>query len=100
MKAAGQTVKKLFGWFGGPQPSKCHPNPATCAADSETLLRKVSLRRFPPVYGLSVDCHFAEIGTHVLCSHLCHFLFYQVKLFFVYKKTWPVLGVACLVDFV
>ena len=40
--------KKPSGRFGGPKPSKCNPHPATCAADSETLLRKVSLRRFPP----------------------------------------------------
>ena len=43
-----QTVKNPSGRFGGPKPSKCNPNPATCAADSETLLRKVSLRCFPP----------------------------------------------------
>ena len=35
-------------WFGGPQPSKCNPNPATCAADSEALRSKVSLHCFPP----------------------------------------------------
>ena len=40
--------KNLFGWFGGPQPSKCNPNPATCAADSEALRSKVSLHCFPP----------------------------------------------------
>ena len=40
--------KNLFGWFGGPQPSKCNPNPATCAADSEALRSKVSLHCFLP----------------------------------------------------
>lgn len=46
--ASNQTVKNLFRWFGGPKPSKENPNPATCAADSEVLLCKVSLRYFPP----------------------------------------------------
>ena len=40
--------KNPSGRFGGLKPSKCNPNPATCAADSEALLCKVSLRRFPP----------------------------------------------------
>ena len=44
-----QNVKKPSGWFGGPKPSKCNPNPATCVADSEALLCKVSLRYLPPV---------------------------------------------------
>ena len=26
--------QNLLGWLGGPKPSKCNPNPATCAADS------------------------------------------------------------------
>ena len=44
-----QNVKKPSGLFGGPKPSKCNPNPATCVADSEALLCKVSLRYLPPV---------------------------------------------------
>ena len=38
--------KNPFGWFGGPQPSKCKANPATCAADSQACAA-----RFP--YGVS-----------------------------------------------
>ena len=40
--------KNPSGRFGGPQPSKCNPNPATCAADSQALRSKVSLHCFPP----------------------------------------------------
>ena len=40
--------KSFSGRFGGPKPSNCNPNPATCAADSEALHSKVSLRGFPP----------------------------------------------------
>src|SRR5699024_6943607 len=36
-----------LGRLGGPKPSKCHPNPATCAAGSEALRSKVSLRVSP-----------------------------------------------------
>ena len=48
LKSGVRLSKNLFGWFGGPQPSKCNPNPATCAADSEALRSKVSLHCFPP----------------------------------------------------
>src|SRR5699024_8656119 len=46
--AALRLSKNPSGRFGGPQPSKCHPNPATCAADSQALRSKVSLHCFPP----------------------------------------------------
>ena len=36
-----------LGRLGGPKPSKCNPNPATCAAGSEALRSKVSLHVSP-----------------------------------------------------
>ena len=36
-----------LGRLGGPKPSKCNPNPATCAAGSEILRSKVSLHVSP-----------------------------------------------------
>ena len=39
--------KTPLGRLGGPKPSKYNPNPATCAAGSEALRSKVSLRVSP-----------------------------------------------------
>ena len=39
--------KNPFGELGGPKPSNCHPNPATCAAGSEALRSKASLHVSP-----------------------------------------------------
>ena len=40
-------LKNPTGRLGGPKPSKYNPNPATCAAGSEALRSKVSLRVSP-----------------------------------------------------
>ena len=42
-----RTVENPIGRLGGPKPSKYNPNPATCAAGSEALRSKVSLRVSP-----------------------------------------------------
>jgi hypothetical protein len=58
-----------MGGIGGAHPSDCNPKPATCAAVSEALHNKVSLRRSPPVNEgnrrrakarQSGECHFVD----------------------------------------
>ncbi len=44
---SGRPSKNLLGRLGGPKPSNCNPNPATCAAGSEILRSKVSLHVSP-----------------------------------------------------
>ncbi len=44
---SGGPSKNPIGRLGGPKPSKYNPNPATCAAGSEALRSKVSLRVSP-----------------------------------------------------
>jgi hypothetical protein len=46
-------LTKPLGGVGGPKPSGCNPKPATCAAVSEALRSKVSIRRSPPVNEVS-----------------------------------------------
>ena len=49
-----------LGGVGGPQPSDCNPNPATCAVGSEALRSKVSLQGSPAAPKAQVNPVSAE----------------------------------------